>query len=114
MAAKLISEGRIRRNHLGIGCQTVDILRGVAHCRHLKEDREALIFSLEPDSPAERAGLREGDVLVRAGETSITNSDDPNRLLTDKRIGVKITLSVLRRNQILTFTAIPEKRHKGK
>ena len=114
VAAKLMSEGRIRRGYLGIGGQNVDIARGIAHYYQLKEDRGAIVVSIEPDSPAERAGVREGDILISAAEHSISNIDDLNRALTDQRIGSPIKLNVLRRNQKLEFIAIPEERPRGK
>ncbi|MEO1352195.1 MAG: PDZ domain-containing protein [Cyanobacteria bacterium J06635_15] len=62
---------------------------------------------LESGSPAERAGVRDRDVIVAfAGET-VSNVDDLHRLLTEKTIGVRSRLTILRRDQRLEITVVP-------
>jgi S1-C subfamily serine protease len=65
-------------------------------------------MSVEPDSPAQRAGLQNGDVLVALGTHAIESVDDLHRILTEQHIGVPVHLSVLRRFDRIDITAVPE------
>jgi hypothetical protein len=72
-------------------------------------DRERhLVVSIEPHSPAQRAGLIEGDVIVGFGDQSIGGIDALHRLLTHEQAGRRAPLTILRRNEKLTVNIVPE------
>ena len=96
VAGRLIQSGRIRRGFLGIGGQNVPVPRRVARLQGLASARGVLVLGVEPGSPAERAGVRERDVIVGLDDRPIAGVDDLHRLLTEDRIGVRSTLRVLR------------------
>jgi len=52
--------------------------------------------SVERDSPAERAGIRDGDLIVAWDDAPISGIDDLHRLLTEERAGVGATLTIIR------------------
>ena len=64
IAAWLIKEGRIRRAWLGIHGQTAPVHPRIARHLGVKTPQGVLVLDVEPDSPAAKAGLREGDLLM--------------------------------------------------
>jgi S1-C subfamily serine protease len=67
-----------------------------------------LVVSIEEKSPAQRAGLSEGDIIVGFDGQPITGIDDLHRMLTEEKVGVKTTLMVIRHTEKLNLTIIPE------
>jgi S1-C subfamily serine protease len=82
VAAWLIKEGRIRRSYLGVGGQTTKIHRRLVRHYNLGSDTGMLVISVEPGSPANRTGLREGDLIVEFNGHAITGIDDLHKQLT--------------------------------
>ena len=107
VAIALIRDGRVRRAHLGVGAQDMQLPRRVARHFELAQDAGARIESVEPGSPADSAGLHRGDIIVAFGEAPVTGVDDLQRLLTGGRIGDGIDLTILRRDQRLKLRVIP-------
>ena len=66
------------------------------------------MISVEENSPARRAGLREGDVMLALGGEPVAGVDDLHRLLTDIRVGTACDLTVLRHTEILDLRVMPE------
>ena len=104
IAGHLIMHGRIRRAYLGVGGQTVAIPRLVVRAQQLKAETGVLAISVEKESPAERAGLKDGDVIVGLGESPVRSVDDLHKLLTEARIGSRCELTLLRQNQKISLT----------
>jgi S1-C subfamily serine protease len=92
----LIRDGRVRRSYIGVGGQTVPLLRRVVRFHKLERESGVLVISIEPGSPAELTGLREGDVIVAFDDQPVGGVDDLMRLLTAEQIDVKTTLTLLR------------------
>jgi S1-C subfamily serine protease len=107
VAAWLIKEGRIRRGYLGIGGQTVTVARRVARYHHLDNSSGILIHTVEPASPAERAGLERGDRIVAFAGRAVSGIDELHRLLTDHPIGAPTKIAVLRGLEKLERTILP-------
>jgi S1-C subfamily serine protease len=108
VAARLIRDGRVRRSYIGVGGQTVPLPRRVIRAHGLTAESAVLVVSVEPDSPAARAGARAGDVVVGFAGEAVTGIDDLHRLLTDARVGIRTGLAVLRRADRLELTITPE------
>jgi S1-C subfamily serine protease len=107
VAARLIRDGRIRRSYIGVAGQTVPIPRAVARANQLAVANGVLVVSVEPDSPATIAGLRDGDVVLAFAGTAVTGIDDLHRLLTEDRIGVAVTMTILRSATRRQITIVP-------
>lgn len=108
IAGHLIMHGRIRRAYLGVGGQNVAIPRLVVRAQQLKTETGVLVISVEKESPAAQAGLKEGDVIVGLGESPVRSVDDLHKLLTEARIGSRCELTLLRQTQKVLLTAIAQ------
>src|SRR5580700_4300696 len=64
VAGRLIQDGRIRRGQLGLAGQNVPLQRSLVRFYQMPVESGVLVVSIEPDSPAQRAGLQEGDIIV--------------------------------------------------
>ena len=79
----------------------------------LSQGSAATIIASEPGSPANRAGLLTGDMIVSLDGEPVTGADDLIRLLTGERIGKAIEIDVLRLGKPRAFTLVPEERKKA-
>jgi len=104
---KLIHEGRIRRSYLGLAGQNVPLHRRVVRFHNLTVESGVFVTSVEGGSPAARAGVRDGDLIVGYGEQAIAGIDDLHRLLTEEQAGVKADLTVIRGSEKLTVPVEP-------
>jgi S1-C subfamily serine protease len=107
VASRLLRDGRIRRSYIGLGGQTVPIPRAVARENQLAVTSGVFIVSVEPNSPAAIAGLKDGDVVLAFAGTPVTGVDDLHRLLTDEKIGVPTAVTILRAARRRTITVVP-------
>jgi S1-C subfamily serine protease len=108
VASRLLRDGRIRRSFIGVSAQTVPVHRRVVRFYDLAKETGALVLSVEENSPARRAGLREGDVIVALEGNPVAGVDDLHRLLTDVRVGVSCSLTVVRHTEKLELRVVPE------
>jgi S1-C subfamily serine protease len=108
VASRLLRDGRIRRSYIGVSAQTVPVHRRVVRFYDLAKESGALVLSIEENSPAKRASLREGDVIVALEGKPVAGVDDLHRVLTDVRVGVSSALTVLRRTEKLELKIVPE------
>jgi S1-C subfamily serine protease len=102
----LIRDGKIRRSYLGLGGQTIVMPRHLV--RRFGVSSGVLVLSVEKGSPAERAGLAEGDLIVQFDDKPITSVDDLHFNLTEQKIGVTTALTILRRSEKIVLSALPE------
>jgi S1-C subfamily serine protease len=107
VAAWLIKEGRIRRAWLGIHGQTAPVHPRIARHLGLKNPQGVLVLNVEPDSPASKAGLREGDVLTVFKGRPMNSIEDLQRLLVGAEIGVTSAVSVVRHSFQLQLEVTP-------
>jgi S1-C subfamily serine protease len=108
VASRLLRDGRIRRSYIGVSAQTVPVHRRVVRFYDLPKASGAMVLSVEENSPAKRAGLRDGDIIVALEGKPVAGVDDLHRLLTDVRVGVSSSLTVLRRTEKLELNIVPE------
>ena len=108
VAGLLIKDGRIRRARLGVGGQNVPLPRRVAAALKLAAPRGVLVVTVETQSPAARAGLRERDIIVALDDQPVGTVDDLHRELTEARIGTRLRISVVRELEKLSLEAEPE------
>jgi S1-C subfamily serine protease len=108
VAGQLMQHGRVRRSVIGVGGQDTPLRRQLVRHHNLPIESGILVVSIEPHSPAQRAGLIEGDVIVGFADQTIGSIDALHRLLTHEQVGQRAPLTILRRNEKLTLTIVPE------
>jgi S1-C subfamily serine protease len=113
LAVPLIRDGHVRRSYLGVGGQNVPILRRLVRYHELPVNSGVLVISVEPGSPGQRAGVREGDIIVAFDEHPISSIDDLLRLLTEGEIGARARLTLLRHVEKIVLEVVPEESRPG-
>ncbi len=107
VAGWLIKDGRIRRSYLGVGGQTVPLLRAVARAYHLKQDSGVLVSQLTLGSPASVAGLRESDIIIALDTHPVRNVTELHQLLTADYIDRPANLTAIRLAERLVLPVRP-------
>ncbi len=113
VASRLIRDGRVSRSYIGLAGQNVPLPRRIVRFYNLAVETGILVVSFEDSSPARKAGVLAGDIIVGFDDHPITGIDDLHRLLTEERIGRKSSLVVIRRTEKLNIEVIPEESQKG-
>ena len=108
VASRLLQQGRIQRAYIGVEAQTVPLHRRVVRFYDLQKETGVMIVGVTPGSPAGRAGLCEGDVILAFAGQPIAGVDDLHRLLTETEVRVKNTITVLRRTERLELAIVPQ------
>lgn len=107
VAGWLIKDGRLRRSYLGVAGQTVPLLRALVRTYRLPESTGVMVRHVEPGSPGDAAGLREGDLLIALDDHVVAGVHELHRLLTAERIGRRTLLTLLRQTERLVLPAVP-------
>jgi len=110
VAARLIRDGRIRRSYIGVAGQTVPIPRAIARANQLAVSSGVFVVSVEANSPAAAAGLRDGDVVLAFADQPVTGVDDLHRALTEDRIASPTTMTILRSARRRQITVVPSEK----
>ncbi|MGH9936808.1 MAG: S1C family serine protease [Blastocatellia bacterium] len=108
VAGRLIRDGRISRSFIGLGGQNVPLPRRFVRFYNLPVENGVLVVSLEPESPARRAGVLEGDLIIGFAGRPVAGIDNLHKLLTEERVGQRAPLEVIRRTERLTLQIVPE------
>jgi len=111
IAARLIRDGRVRRSYVGIAGQTVPLLTRVVRYFGLAIQTAVFVVGVEPNSPAQQAGLKEGDLIVAFGELPVRGIDDLLRLLTEDRVGTTVPVTVIRGTERHQLAVTPKESH---
>jgi S1-C subfamily serine protease len=107
VAGWLIRDGRIRRGYVGVAGQNVPIHRRIVRFYGLPLETGVLVVSVEKNSPAERAALREGDLIVAFNGQPVGSVHDLHKVLVGEQIGFSATLTVIRHTEKLELPILP-------
>lgn len=94
--------GKVSRAYLGVVPQDID--RNLAEVYGLPRPEGSVLTQIFPDTPASRAGLKEGDIVLAYDGQPINRSTDLINLINRTRPNTKVTLTVLRNGKTLTLT----------
>lgn len=109
---QIVNTGEVRRGFLGVNMQ--DINPELAEAFKLDQQSGAIINQVFRDSPADRAGLRAGDIVVATDDKKIKNAADLRNRIGLLPIGEKITFKILRDGKIKTVRVIVDEHIKTK
>ena len=107
VASRLMRDGKVSRSYIGLAGQNVPLPRRFVRYYGLAVESGIMVVSYERNSPARRAGVLEGDIIVGFDDHPIAGIDDLHKLLTEERIGRKSSLVVIRRTDKLTLEVVP-------
>ncbi|OGX07501.1 MAG: serine protease [Omnitrophica WOR_2 bacterium GWA2_47_8] len=107
VASQILSVGRVRRGFLGIAGRKREIDPRIARFYELKNQATVQIEAIEPNGPAQRAGLREFDQIVAIEATMVSTVDDLHRFLSQWPVGQPVVLTAIRGAELLKITVVP-------
>lgn len=110
IAGQLIRNGRIRRGSIGVAGQNIELAPAIVRQFGLAERGGIQVFEIVPGSPADRAGLVKGDVIIGHPGGQLTGIDDLLQLLVEDSIGRLIPLRVLRQDTEVYVAVVPEEK----
>jgi len=110
IAERLAREGKVKRAYLGVTSSTIPLPQDIATQAEVKQDGGVIVLSVETNSPAKKAGLTLGDIIVKFDEKPVTSVYDLPRLLTEEAIGKETKLSILRGEKLKELTITPKAR----
>ena len=100
---QLRATGTVKRGYLGIGIQplSTDIAAGLG----LPKDKGEIVASVEPSGPAARAGIRQGDVVVRINNSDVTFDNTLSYIVANTPVGTTVPIELIRSGQRKTLNA---------
>lgn len=96
-----------------LGVQVQDVTRALKRARNLPTDEGALVSRVEEDSPADRSGIRRGDVITEIDRHKVDNSQDLIRAVRDMEPGTRARVTLWRSGSLRTVTVELGERPKG-
>jgi S1-C subfamily serine protease len=107
VARQLIQHGKVTRAYLGIMIQEIEIHPRLRNFHHLTQFKGLLVSGVNDNSPAKKAQLNEGDILIEFDGQVITSSPALFKLLTEERINKLVKLKVIRQGGIMELEILP-------
>jgi serine protease Do len=98
---RLVTGGKVTRGYLGIVPQDIDA--GLAKQFNLPSQNGALVGDVKSDTPAAKAGLESGDVILSVNNKDITDAHDLQLMISQYSPGTPVTLKVIRNGANKTF-----------
>jgi serine protease DegQ len=107
---QIIQTGKVTRGYIGVEVQ--DLTKELAESFRLTNNKGALIAGVYPEGPADRAGIKRGDILIAVEGKPVTNSSDMLNLIAALSPGQTATLMILRNQEEKPFEIRVDKRPK--
>lgn len=112
IATQLIKDGKVFKAYLGVALQEVPVNQKILRHYHLPNAKGLFVVSMEPESPASRSQLQEGDIIVSFNGKPVNTMHELFRELTKKDIITAVDISVIRHADLLNFSVFPVIREK--
>ncbi|MGA2429383.1 MAG: trypsin-like peptidase domain-containing protein [Candidatus Acidiferrum sp.] len=109
----LLQKGRIPRGYLGVGVQPVRLPDALRQSLHREAKTAAIVLEVEPESPAHKAGLVIGDIIVAIAGQPIARLEDIHARLQGAVIGKSLSLGFVRGGALQETTVVVSERLHG-
>jgi len=109
---ELVRHGRVRRAYIGISAAHTALPRRLRHEAGVVQKSVVVVAGVEPASPADRAGLVAGDMVLSLDGQAVTGADDLIRILTGEKIGHKVEIELLRERKRHQVSLEPQERQR--
>jgi S1-C subfamily serine protease len=103
---QLLQRGRIARGYLGVGMQPVRLPETLKQSLNLSNSGGVILVSVEAESPADRAGLLIGDIVIALDGQSMTDIGDVHAMLDPDQVGKSLTAQVIRGGSLQELTIV--------
>jgi S1-C subfamily serine protease len=107
IASQLIKNGKVFKAYLGIALQEVPVNPRILRHYHLPNEKGLFVTGIEPNSPASRSQLQDGDIIVSFHGKPVNTMHELFKELTHKDIIGLTDISVIRHTTLLNFTISP-------
>jgi S1-C subfamily serine protease len=104
---QLMKHGRVVRGYLGLHARNIPLPTSVARRFELLQKSGVQVQAVEPNSPADEAGVLEDDVIVALGEHPVASVDDLHKVLTQLPVEVPAAVVLLRGDRRLERMLLP-------
>jgi serine protease Do len=114
IADELLQEGRIRHGYLGVGLHPVEVPSSLREKLGVSAELGLILLSVEPESPADKAGWLVGDIVISLDGKAVSDIDELQTALRGNAVGRSLKASLLRGGQLFeTQVTVSERRKKG-
>jgi len=103
----LLRDGRVIRSYLGITGEPWPIHRRVTRYYHLDQESGVRVAQLDPNGPAQKAGIQKEDIVVGLANHPMKGTEDLQHFLTDWPVGIPAEAQLLRGTDLIKRTIIP-------
>lgn len=105
--ARLLKDGKIRTGYLGVYVEPIELPEEIAGRSEVDQKEGLLVRSVENETPAKRAGLFIGDIIVRLGDTKAVDEYELHKALSGEVVGHQVSLWILRGGNLLELKVTP-------
>ena len=107
VVSQILKHGRVRRGYLGIAGRPHPLDQRIRRFYELSNESAVEIAVVEPNTPSDRAGLREHDLIVAANEKAVNSIDDLHQYLSEWPIGEPLVLKIIRGYEMIERKVVP-------
>lgn len=107
IARQLIKDGKVFKAYVGIMLQEVAINPKIRQHYNLSNRKGLFVTKIEPDSPASRSQIEEGDIIISFNGKNVDNTHELFKELTKPNILSLVDISVIRHTELLNFSIAP-------
>lgn len=110
IASQLIATGKVFKAYLGFSLQEVPVNPKILRHYHLPNEKGLFVVSVEPNSPASRSQIKDGDILISFNNKPVNNLQELFKELTRKDVLTMVDVGVVRHTELLNFSVFPAQR----
>src|SRR5207248_918149 len=107
---RILGGGSVHRAYLGVSSQPVELQEVLRQRLHLDQGTGLMLLGLEPNAPAERAGLLLGDILLSIGGRTVEDGEALQMALGPAAVGAPTSVRIIRGGELREISVVPAPR----